>query len=74
MSTGYPRSVTVPETIVCVDCGSTCHLLTPIDPEEPPEAGDIVAYRCEACADRWDVVLDEDDVDGYPGRDIYGPD
>ncbi len=52
----------VPETIVCVDCGSTCHLLTHLDPEEPPEAGDVVAYRCEACNDRWDIVLDDDDV------------
>ncbi len=54
----------VPETIVCVDCGSTCHLLTHLDPEVPPEAGDVVAYRCEGCADRWDVVLDDDDIDG----------
>jgi hypothetical protein len=23
--------------------------------------GDIVAYRCQDCLDRWDLVLDEDD-------------
>ena len=22
--------------------------------------GDIVAYRCEDCLDRWDLVLDDD--------------
>ena len=48
-------------TIVCVDCGGRCHLLT-----HPPEEGewlpgDIVAYRCEDCLDRWDLVLPYDD-------------
>ena len=50
----------VPESvIVCVDCGGRAHLLT-----HPPEdgvwlSGDIVAYRCEDCRDRWDLVLPE---------------
>jgi len=26
-------------------------------------AGDIVAYRCEDCLDRWDLVLEDDDPD-----------
>lgn len=26
-------------------------------------AGDIVAYRCEDCLDRWDIVLEDDDYD-----------
>ena len=44
--------------IVCVDCGGSAHLLTP-----PPEdgrwlVGDVVAYRCRECRDRWDIVLD----------------
>ena len=25
--------------------------------------GDVLAYRCEDCLDRWDIVLDEDAVD-----------
>jgi hypothetical protein len=29
--------------------------------DEPPEPGDVIAYRCEDCNDRWDVVLDESD-------------
>lgn len=52
----------VPESIVCVDCGGRCHLLT-----TPPEvenghsgfrAGDVVAYRCSDCLDRWDLVVE----------------
>ena len=53
----------VPATIVCVDCGSTCHLITP--PFEDPDGGapgfrpgDVVAYRCEDCLDRWDLVVE----------------
>jgi hypothetical protein len=51
--------------IVCVDCGGRAHLLTPPRAEPPAwEPGDIVAYRCEDCLDRWDLVLpDEDDLD-----------
>lgn len=54
-----------PATIVCVDCGGTCHLTTAID--DPGEHGDgsevIAVYRCEDCRDRWDVVFDSRDVD-----------
>jgi hypothetical protein len=53
----------VPTTIICVDCGSTCHLITP--PYEDPDGGppgfmpgDVVAYRCEDCLDRWDIVVE----------------
>lgn len=59
-------AVIAPETIVCVDCGGTCHLLT--TPYEGHDgrigfrAGDVVAYRCSDCLDRWDVELDETDV------------
>jgi hypothetical protein len=27
------------------------------------EDGDFVAYRCEDCRDRWDLVLTDDDDD-----------
>ncbi|MBI4883747.1 MAG: hypothetical protein HY826_06795 [Actinobacteria bacterium] len=52
-------------TIICVDCGGRCHLLS--KPRESFGAdemwlpGDIVAYRCEDCRDRWDLVLPDDD-------------
>jgi hypothetical protein len=50
-----------PATIICVDCGGTCHLLSYPRPDEPWEPGDVVAYRCADCLDRWDIVLEDDD-------------
>lgn len=49
-----------PEQIVCVDCGGTCHLLS-YAPDEGFEPGDVIAYRCADCLDRWDVVWEPDD-------------
>jgi len=48
----------VPEVIDCVDCGCKAHRLTP-PPEEGWENGDIVAYRCSGCRDRWDLVVED---------------
>lgn len=47
--------------ITCIDCGGRSFLLTP--PREDGEwyPGDIVAYRCEDCLDRWDLVLESDE-------------
>jgi hypothetical protein len=57
--------VLVPEpTIVCVDCGGRCHLLSHPPEDGIWEPGDIVAYRCEDCRDRWDLVLPDDEDDG----------
>jgi len=53
----------VPLVITCVDCGGRAHLLTHLDDEVPPQPGDVLAYRCEDCMDRWDVVIDDDDLD-----------
>jgi hypothetical protein len=63
--------VKAPAEIVCVDCGGVCHLLSHPPPDSAGFAGeaggefapgDVVAYRCADCLDRWDVVLsDEDD-------------
>ncbi len=52
-------------TITCVDCGGRCHLLTHPTEDGIWLPGDIVAYRCEDCRDRWDLVL-PDDEDGAP--------
>lgn len=52
--------VEVPDEIVCVDCGGACHRLSH-PPEDGFEAGDVVAYRCADCGDRWDVVVPDDD-------------
>ncbi len=53
-----------PETIICVDCGGLCHLLSVRDdsePSEPEGTSLIVAYRCEDCLDRWDLEMSPDD-------------
>jgi hypothetical protein len=50
-----------PPTLTCVDCGGTCHLLsTPYQDGEQVgfRPGDVVAYRCAECLDRWDVVVE----------------
>ena len=59
------------ETITCVDCGGVCHLLSHPPPDEEFEPGDVVAYRCRDCLDRWDVVLADPD-DGEESHDRYG--
>ena len=51
---------TIPQTIVCVDCGGLCHLIS-YAPDEGFEPGDIVAFRCEDCLDRWDIEITADD-------------
>lgn len=51
------------ESIVCVECGGTAHLLQHFTLEDPPMAGDIVAYRCSDCVDRFDVVVDDADLE-----------
>lgn len=51
----------VPERIVCVDCGGTCHLLGAPDHRAPDGGwthGQIASYRCGDCQDRWDVVVE----------------
>ena len=53
--------ITPPAQITCVDCGGRCSLLTPPPEDEQWEVDDVVAYRCEECLDRWDIVLTEDD-------------
>jgi hypothetical protein len=56
----YSRGVDIAETIVCVDCGGVAHRLSH-PPHEGWEPGDVVAYRCADCLDRWDIVLEEDE-------------
>ena len=48
--------------IVCIDCGGRAHLVQEADPESPYRAGDVAVYRCEDCLDRWDVVVEDEDV------------
>ena len=53
----------IAEKIACMECGETAYLAQPIGPEDEIAAGDVVTYLCGACAQRWDVVVEEDDVD-----------
>jgi|FLYL01.1.fsa_nt_gi DNA-directed RNA polymerase subunit M/transcription elongation factor TFIIS len=47
---------TPPATIVCVECGGVCHLLSYLPEDDPLEEGSALSYRCEDCGDRWDLV------------------
>lgn len=49
--------------IVCVDCGGRCFLITPAREDGRWFPGDVVAYRCQDCRDRWDLVLPDDDAE-----------
>jgi DNA-directed RNA polymerase subunit RPC12/RpoP len=46
--------------ITCIDCGGRAFLLTPPREDGAWFPGDIVAYRCQDCLDRWDLVLAEE--------------
>ena len=53
--------------ITCIDCGGRAFLLSAPPVTHGDEAdisgwqvGDVVAYRCEDCLDRWDIVLDDE--------------
>jgi hypothetical protein len=52
--------VRAPPVIVCVDCGGECRLLSTPPPDDGFRPGDVLAYRCRDCLDRWDVVIPED--------------
>jgi len=52
-----------PPESICVDCGGVAHLLTPPREDGTWVVGDVVAYRCRDCRDRWDIILESDDVD-----------
>ena len=55
--------VPISEQISCMECGGTAVLLQLPADDEMIEAGDVLMYRCPDCGQRWDVVVDEDDVD-----------
>lgn len=47
----------VPDEIDCIDCGGRCGRITFAPEEGDWEPDDVVAYRCEDCMDRWDLVV-----------------
>jgi len=46
------------ETITCVECDGTAHLVS-YEPPEGWEQGQVVAYACEDCGHRLDIVFEE---------------
>ena len=56
--------MTISERIDCMECGGdgTAQLVQLLDPEMVLEAGDVLVYICGDCNQRWDVVVDEDDL------------
>ena len=52
----------VSERINCMECGGRATLVQLIDPETPPAEGDVLVYVCGDCWQRWDVVVDADDL------------
>lgn len=53
----------VPDEIDCIDCGGRCFRLTHPPTEGDWEPGEVVAYRCRDCLDRWDLVVPDGDDD-----------
>jgi Zn finger protein HypA/HybF involved in hydrogenase expression len=53
----------VPETITCVECGAAAGRLTSVPEDEGFLPGDVVAFICPDCGQRFDIVL-EDEEDG----------
>lgn len=49
--------MTGPETvIVCVECGGAAHLITFLPEDEVIDDGYPLAYRCEDCLERLDLI------------------
>lgn len=55
--------VTPPPQIVCVECGGTAYVLHALGAEDTFQAGDVVAYRCPECLERFDVELSDEDAE-----------
>jgi hypothetical protein len=48
-----------PKEIVCVECGGTATLISFLPEDGEVEVGDVLAYRCGDCLDRWDIVMED---------------
>jgi uncharacterized Zn finger protein len=54
--------VAIAERIACMECGGAAVLQQVPGEDEILEAGDVLVYRCPDCGQRWDVVVDEQDL------------
>ena len=50
----------MPDTITCVECGGGAGRLTPVPEEEGFVPGDVVAYICPECGQRFDLVVEDE--------------
>jgi hypothetical protein len=48
--------------IDCMECGGNAYLAQPLEDDDVIEVGAIMTYICRDCAQRWDVVVDDDDL------------
>lgn len=55
-----------PESITCPDCLGTAHRIS-YRPHEGWEPGDVVAYRCSDCLDRWDLEIPDPEDASFDG-------
>jgi hypothetical protein len=62
-SPGNSSGVPITEKIACMECGGIAVLVQLPADDEIVEAGDVLMYRCPECGQRWDVVVDDQDVD-----------
>jgi hypothetical protein len=54
--------VPIAERIACMECDGEAVLVQQLTDEDEIEPGDVLVYRCPDCHQRWDVVVDEEDL------------
>lgn len=52
----------IAERIACMECDGIAVLQQAITDDDVIEPGDVLVYRCPDCYQRWDVVVDEEDL------------
>jgi hypothetical protein len=52
----------ISERIACMECGAEAVLQQLPGHDDLLEVGDVLVYRCPQCGQRWDVVVDDDDL------------
>ena len=62
----------ISERIACMECGETAVLVQVPAADEFIEVGDILVYRGPDCLQRWDVVVDEDDLTDNDSHEYGG--
>jgi DNA-directed RNA polymerase subunit RPC12/RpoP len=53
----------IPTEITCVECGGVASLISFVPDDGVIEPGTALAYRCADCLERFDVVIEEEDLE-----------